>query len=118
MFGVVSTLFFGLAFAGVIYAIFLQRDELALQREELKLTRTELERSAKAQEESTDLLKRQLDVQVLPAFEFDGLVESAPRDSSFNIRVVGKSVYNLRIVGLTGKVELNRARAIKPGIQG
>ncbi|PKN35628.1 MAG: hypothetical protein CVU61_02060 [Deltaproteobacteria bacterium HGW-Deltaproteobacteria-19] len=43
MFGAVNALFSGLAFAGVIYAIFLQRKELILQREELQLTRKELE---------------------------------------------------------------------------
>ena len=42
MFGGVNTLFSGLAFAGVIYAIFLQRKELELQREELVQTREEL----------------------------------------------------------------------------
>jgi hypothetical protein len=39
MFGGVNALFSGLAFAGVIYAILLQRRELALQREELRLSR-------------------------------------------------------------------------------
>jgi nitrogen regulatory protein PII len=43
MFGSVNTLFSGLAFAGVIYAIILQRNELFLQRQELKQTRFELE---------------------------------------------------------------------------
>lgn len=38
-----SALFSGLAFWGVIYAIFLQRDELALQRRELMLTRVEVQ---------------------------------------------------------------------------
>ena len=35
MFGAVNALFSGLAFAGVVYAIFLQRMDLALQRKEL-----------------------------------------------------------------------------------
>lgn len=35
MFGAVNALFSGLAFAGVVYAIFLQRIDLALQRQEL-----------------------------------------------------------------------------------
>ena len=43
MFGAVNALFSGLAFAGVILAILLQRQELKLQREELA-------RSSKAQE--------------------------------------------------------------------
>ena len=58
MFGVVNTLFSGLAFSGVIYAIFLQSKELELQREELELTRKELSRSANAQEETTRAHKK------------------------------------------------------------
>lgn len=42
MFGAVNALFSGLAFAGVIFAILLQRLELSLQRKELELTRSEL----------------------------------------------------------------------------
>jgi hypothetical protein len=45
-FGPASALFSGLAFACVIYAIFLQRYELELQREELKLTRSELAKTS------------------------------------------------------------------------
>ncbi len=41
-FGVVNALFSGLAFAGVICAILLQKKELELQREELEATRTEI----------------------------------------------------------------------------
>lgn len=42
MFGGVNALFSGLAFAGIIYTILLQRHELKLQRDELELTRAEL----------------------------------------------------------------------------
>ena len=42
-FGAVNALFAGLAFAGVIYAIILQKKELELQRDELGLQREELE---------------------------------------------------------------------------
>jgi hypothetical protein len=59
MFGTVNALFSGFAFAGVLIAILLQRDELALQREELKMTRQELRRSAEAQEKSEEALRRQ-----------------------------------------------------------
>jgi hypothetical protein len=41
-FGVLTALFSGLAFAGIILTILLQREELRLQRNELKLTRQEL----------------------------------------------------------------------------
>lgn len=60
MFGSVNALFSGLAFAGVIIAILLQREELSLQREELTLTRNELARSAEAQNESQKALNKTL----------------------------------------------------------
>lgn len=58
-FGAVNSLFSGLAFAGIIYTIVLQRNELELQRQELTYTRRELERAASAQEESEKSLKEQ-----------------------------------------------------------
>ena len=61
MFGTVNSLFAGLAFAGVLYTIFLQRNELALQRKELVLTRTQLTRSAAAQEKSEEALAEQVE---------------------------------------------------------
>lgn len=67
MFGAVNTLFSGLAFAGVIYAIFLQRRELELQRNELEMTRAELRRSAEAQEKSESALSSQANALVLTA---------------------------------------------------
>jgi uncharacterized membrane protein YciS (DUF1049 family) len=59
VFGAVNALFSGLAFAGLIYAILLQREDLALQRTELQLTRQELKRSASAQEQSELALRAQ-----------------------------------------------------------
>lgn len=41
-FGLLTSLFSGLAFAGLIITINMQKDELSLQREELSLTRSEL----------------------------------------------------------------------------
>jgi cation transport regulator ChaC len=58
-FGAVNALFSGLAFAGVIYTIHLQRHELSLQRRELELTRQELKRTAEAQEASERALTKQ-----------------------------------------------------------
>lgn len=43
VFGSVNALFSGIAFAGLIYAILLQKEELGLQREELTKTRAEFE---------------------------------------------------------------------------
>lgn len=61
MLGAINSLFSGLAFAGVIFTIYLQRQELALQRKELELTRTQLARSANAQERSEQALSRQVE---------------------------------------------------------
>jgi hypothetical protein len=58
-FGAVNALFSGLAFAGVIYAVLLQRQELELQRRELELTREELRRAAEAQDRSQKALADQ-----------------------------------------------------------
>lgn len=67
-FGALNALFAGLAFAGLICAIFLQRKELRYQREELQLqrkelclTRQELQRSAEAQEKSVQALQKQVE---------------------------------------------------------
>lgn len=81
MFGVVNALFAGLAFAGVIYTILLQRKELELQREELRLTRDELRRSAEAQENSEKALAAQVRASVLAArlAATDSLVQNAER---------------------------------------
>ena len=59
LFGAVNALFSGFAFAGLIYAILLQREDLSLQRTELELTRQELQRSASAQEQSEIALRAQ-----------------------------------------------------------
>lgn len=59
MFGAVNALFSGLALAGVVCAILLQREELSLQRAELELTRQELSRSAEAQTSSAQTLIEQ-----------------------------------------------------------
>jgi hypothetical protein len=60
LFSSINSLFSGLAFAGVIIAILMQRQELKLQREELEATREELRRAAEAHEESRDLQRRRL----------------------------------------------------------
>jgi len=48
MFGALNALFAGLAFAGVIVAIFMQGEELSLQRQELQESRKAQEAQAKA----------------------------------------------------------------------
>lgn len=53
----VAALFSGLAFAGLLIALWLQREELSLQREELRLTREELHSQSVSQ---AALVKAQL----------------------------------------------------------
>lgn len=60
MFGGLNALFSGLAFAGVIIAIILQKEELRLQREEMR-------RFAKAQEGSEEALKKQAEILISTA---------------------------------------------------
>jgi len=72
MFGAINALFSGLAFAGVIYAIYLQTKELSLQREELTQTHEELRKSTLAQQkqqEALDLQARLLALSTLLSIE-------------------------------------------------
>jgi hypothetical protein len=59
MFGAVNALFSGLAFAGLIVAILLQKDELTLQREELKFTRDEFRGQKEQMELQNETLRKQ-----------------------------------------------------------
>jgi len=56
MFGAVNSLFSGLAFVGVVFAILLQREELQLQREELIDTKKTLKETSESQELSAKSL--------------------------------------------------------------
>ena len=58
-FGAVNALFSGLAFAGLIYTIILQKEELSLQREELKQTREEMKQQTMQFEEQNKIIQIQ-----------------------------------------------------------
>lgn len=58
-FGSINALFSGLAFAGLIYTILLQRKELYMQRKELALQREEISRSTNELKGQKDLLNLQ-----------------------------------------------------------
>ncbi len=62
MFGAINALFSGIALAGIIFAIYLQSQELAAQREELRLTREEMKLSRGEMERSREELKGQKEV--------------------------------------------------------
>lgn len=57
VFSAVGTLTTGVAFAGAIYAIYLQQQAIALQSKDLELTREELKHSVKAQTEQAKMLQ-------------------------------------------------------------
>lgn len=59
MFGAVNALFSGLAFAGLIITLILQRKELALQRDELQMTREELKNQRKQFEQENETIRYQ-----------------------------------------------------------
>jgi hypothetical protein len=125
MFGSINALFSGLALAGVIYAILLQRKELSLQREELKLTRKELEKSAGAQEKSSKLLETQVNLMLENSkIEFEkrereadpifilkpGSVSMRGTIVYFTIHNIGANISSLKIESLDDsfKITMNR----------
>lgn len=59
MFGAVNALFSGLAFAGLIITLILQKNELSLQREELQLTREEMKNQRMEFEKENETLRYQ-----------------------------------------------------------
>lgn len=61
LFGAVNALFSGLAFAGLIYTIIQQKEDLELQRKEIAENKSELKKSARAQERSQKALKEQVE---------------------------------------------------------
>lgn len=69
-FGAINSLFSGLALAGIIYTIFLQKTELSLQRKELEYTRQELSRTADAQEQTTKIMNEQIRLSNLPFLQY------------------------------------------------
>jgi hypothetical protein len=75
LFSSLGALFSGLAFAGVIYALRLQREELGLQREELRATREELRRTAAAQEATQTAMQEHVRIAAISA-----LIEAAAKE--------------------------------------
>ncbi len=68
-FGAINALYSGLAFAGLIYTIILQRNDLKLQRQDLKLQRKELELTRKEMEEQTAEFEKQNETLKIQRFE-------------------------------------------------
>ncbi len=76
-FGVLNTLFSGLAFAGIVLTILLQRKELSLQRNELKLTREEFTTNR-----LTNILYQQINIQQKVISEFSIILSPKQYDGS------------------------------------
>ena len=68
-FGAVNALFSGLAFAGLIYTIILQRHDLKLQRRDLLYQRRELELTRKEMEDQTAEFEKQNETLKIQRFE-------------------------------------------------
>lgn len=81
-FGLLTSLFSGLAFAGLIITIIMQKEELSLQRQELSLTRNELA----GQKEELKLQNETLSVQRFENTFFNmlELLESCRKDINYN----------------------------------
>ena len=94
MFGAANALFGGLAFAGVILAIILQKDELGLQRRELELQREELARTR--EEIRGQRMQLQAQDQTLKRQNFEDSFFQLLR---FHVDIVG----SLKIGSLTGR---------------
>jgi hypothetical protein len=91
-FGLVNSLFSGLAFGGVIIAIYFQTQELKLQRKELILQRKDLQRGIAAQEEIVKL-------QAL-----NTLYEFYDKQSKSENKYIHKHAFNIEIENVNGDV--------------
>ena len=85
LFGGINALFAGLAFAALVVAMMMQREELKLQREELEATRTEVKRQADSMVQQEKIMQAQremLERQNYPSvhFELELLVRLKDRD--------------------------------------
>lgn len=94
-----DSLFSGLAFAGLITALYFQREDLKLQREELKLQREEMQAATEEQERHRDVFEKQQRNNELQRFEssFSSLVERMyeARNSVFYKRNTGLEAINI-----------------------
>lgn len=104
MFGSINALYSGLALAGIIFTILLQKDELGLQREELKETRKEFQtqnRTLKIQRfENTFFNLLSLHHQIVDGIDFRKIREKnmwtlphEEKDEDVNITLTGRDVF-------------------------
>ncbi len=101
-FGAVNALFSGLAFAGLIYTIILQRHDLAIQRRDLKLQREELALTRHEMEEQTAEFEKQNETLKIQRFEntffqmlsqFQEVVNSLSYTKEDGTKVIGREIF-------------------------
>ncbi|MAX39948.1 MAG: hypothetical protein CME33_25675 [Gimesia sp.] len=125
MFGAANTLFSGLAFAGIIYTIWLQRTELKLQRKTLIKTNEEMTLSREAHQSTCNIMSTQLEIskstaklenaryrkEVLPRLinnrvnERTGFLGDDHIQCRLNIDNIGKRILSVSIIHLTKDLE-------------
>lgn len=121
MFGSINALFSGLALAGIILTILLQRKELKLQREELRDTRREFEtqnETLKLQRfESTFFNLLNIHHQIVNAIDYRYYKKKEKEYNPYALKPVGSSE-ELEAVTISGRdVFRNRYNAMLPELQ-
>ncbi len=114
MFGGLNALFSGLAFAGLIFTIYLQRKELELQRKELSDTRQVLKNQQMEMTEQNKTLELQRFENTFFSLldTFNGIIGTLVINENFTAPVRGRSIFR---DGQT-KATLSRALSINNGI--
>jgi len=110
-FGILTSLFSGLAFGGIIITTYLQskelqhqREELRLQREEISRNREEMARSANAQEKSEESFSMQVRMMGLSALVDVIKLKNTP-GSSINRKMIDG--FHKELIGLLEKSKIN-----------
>ncbi|MFA6958701.1 MAG: hypothetical protein WC538_22765 [Thermoanaerobaculia bacterium] len=127
-FGALSAVFSGLAFAGVVFALNLQMEELKLQRQEMRDSRFELAKTAKAQTEQARLLTAQLEAmqterasnaarrkrEIAPIFNLSPY-EPRPPNISVQLRNEGGQAISPRAIATHCPIKVSPTSAVSTG---
>ncbi len=113
LFGSVNALFSGLAFAGVVFAILLQRQELTLQRQELRETRQEMKRTADAQDAAQQALNKTIWAQsfkvALDILEHPDIIHARHMAWEFRFEIISQQSHRLNDTILDSAERVSRS---------
>lgn len=98
-----NALFSGMAFAGVIFAIMLQRKELAMQNQELLLTREESEKQSVIMEKQMITLKHQIDL-MQATYEYQRYLDFQKNEPSFDFTIISSNEGKKYVITNIGNV--------------